>query len=247
MKCFKHWLSIVAVFFIVLAGPVHAQIPTTDVANLVQQGLQYTQQIQQYTRQGLQLQAELKNLMQNPASLLGSDIGKLINGVGGIMSATNSIGGNYAQINKNFSTTFKSPSSATLTARFTKWNSTSTSTLEGSLKAAGMHRDQFATDTDALTAMFYKSQAADGNLMALQSLSEINAMQVQQTQKLGDLVSAQNIAASTYMAAQSAKGQAAIDNDSAIQQGLADTKPTTLPALDTHKRNYKRWELYPSK
>lgn len=227
--------------------PAQAQIPTTDIANLVQQGLQYAQQIQQYTRQGLQLEAEMKNLIQNPASLLGSDVGRLINGVGGIMSATNSIGGNFSQIDKNFASTFKGPNTSTLAANFTRWHSTSTSTLEGALKAAGLHRDAFATDTDALTAMYNKSQAADGNLKAMQSLAEINAMQVQQTQKLQDLVAAQNIAASTYMAAQTAKAQSSISNDDAMQKGFADSKPAQPPTLDTSARSYQKWNLYSPK
>lgn len=205
MKIFKKWLAVSFVSFFAVISPVQAQIPTTDVANLIQQGLQYAQQIEQYKRQGEQLEAQLKNLMQNPASMLGSDVGRLISGVGSIMSATNSIGGSLSQIDRNFVATFKNPTSATLAANFAKWHSTSTSTLEGALKAAGMHRDAFATDTDALAAMYNKAQAADGTLKALQSLSEINAMQVQQTQKLQDLVAAQNIAASTYMAAQTAK------------------------------------------
>lgn len=215
--------------FFALISPAHAQIPTTDIANLVQQGLQYTQQIQQYTRQGLQLQSELKNLMQNPASLLGADVGKLINGVGGIMSATNSIGGNLAQIDRNFGSTFKSPTTATLAANFTRWHNTSTGTLEGALKAAGMHRDQFATDTDALTALYNESQASGGNLQAIQSLAKINAMQVQQTQKLGDLVAAQNIAASTYMAAQSAK------EDAKEKASTINFKATNRSSENTYK------------
>ena len=208
----KNHISFLVVFFasfFAVVLPAEAQIPVTDLASQVSQGRAFLQQIQQYTTQGLQLQAELKNLIQNPASLLGADVGNLINGVGSIMSATNSIGGDYAQINKNFSSTFKSPTTATLAANFTRWHSTSTGTLEAALKAAGMHRDQFRTDTDALTALYNESQASGGNLQAAQTLAKINTMQVQQTQKLADLVAAQNIAASTYMAAQTAKGEAA--------------------------------------
>ena len=227
----KHIIFLAVFFasFFSMVLPAQAQIPTTDIANLVQQGLQYTQQIQQYTRQGLQLESELKNLMQNPASLLGSDVGRLINGVGGIMSGANSIGGNLAQLDRNFASTFKSPTTATLAANFTRWHSTSTGTLEGALKAAGMHRDQFATDTDALTALYNESQASGGNLQAIQSLAKINSMQVQQTQKLGDLVAAQNIAASTYMAAQTAKDQAK------QEASTIRFKATELPAKSTYK------------
>ena len=248
-KMEKHIIFLVFSFasFFAAVSPAHAQIPVTDIANMQQQIAQYAQQGLQYTRQGLQLQNELKNLMNNPASLLGADVGGLINGVGSIMSATNAIGGNLAQINRNFDSTFKGPSNLSLASNFTRWHKTSTSTLEGALKAAGMHRDQFATDTDALSAMYNKSQAAGGNLQALQSLAEINAMQVQQTQKLQDLIATQNIAMATYMAAQTAKGQAATDNDDAIQRGFAATKPTAPATLDTSSRTYKKSNLYTPK
>lgn len=229
MKKFKQWLAVSFVSFFAVILPAHAQIPTTDIANLLVQGQQYSQQILQYTRQGLQIEHEIKNLMQNPASLLGADVGGLINGVGSIMSATNSIGGNFAQIDRNFSSTFKNPTMGTLSQNFTRWNSTSTSTLEGALKAAGMHRDQFATDTDALTALYNKAKASGGGLQAMQSIAEINAMQVQQTQKLGDLIATQNIAASTYMAAQSAK------EDAKEKASTINFKATNRSSENTYK------------
>lgn len=239
----KHIIFLAVAAFSCTVIPTHAQIPTTDVASILQQGLAYAQQIQQYTRQGLQLQNELKNLMQNPASLMGADVGNLINAVGGIMSVTNSIGGNFASIDRNFANTFKSPSSATLAANFTRWHSTSTSTLEGALKAAGLHRDQFATDTDALTALYNESQASGGNLQAIQSLAKINSMQIQQIQKLQDLIATQNIAANTYMAAQTAKDERVnIDVDKYKRDMLA--KPAPSPTADTPNTVYKKWNLY---
>lgn len=177
----------------------------TQIANNVQLVQQYEQQIAGYVRQGLQLQNELKHLIANPASLLGSDIGGVINGVGKIMTGGLAIGGNLAQIDKNFATTFKSPTAETLSRNFFKWHQTSTDTLEGALKAAGMHRDQYASETDALTALYNQSQATNGTLDSLQTLSQINIRQIQQLQSLGDLMATQNIASSTYMATQTAK------------------------------------------
>lgn len=213
--------SLLALVFTSLVGPGASIAGTvagfgggtevTQIANNVQLVLQYEQQVQAYLRQGLQLQNELKNLIQNPASLMGADVGNLINGVGKIMSGGLAIGGNLAQIDKNFATTFKNPTAETLSKNFFKWHQTSTDTLEGALKAAGMHRDQYASETDALAALYNQSQATNGNLDALQTLSQINIKQIQHLQKLEDLMATQNIAASTYMAAQSAKDQAVMD------------------------------------
>lgn len=239
------FLAIAAAFSCAVI-PAHAQIPVTDIASQISQGRAYAQQILQYTMQGLQLQAELKNLINNPASMLGADVGGLINGVGSIMSATNAIGSNYAAIDKNFASTFKGPNTSTLAASFTKWHSTSTSTLEGALKAAGMHRDQFATDTDALTAMYNESQASGGNLQAMQSLAKINSMQVQQTQKLQDLVAAQNIAASTYMAAQTAKDEAKNQDTEAMKKAFFDVQ-WTIPPVEKDTAARRKWNMYSPK
>ena len=177
----------------------------TQIANNVQLIQQYEQMVAGYVRQGLQLQAEMKNLIQNPASMLGKDIGGIINGVSKIYSGGKSIGGNLATIDKNFASTFKNPTAETLSKSFTRWHQTSTDTLEAALKAAGMHRDQFESDNAALQALYDQSQNTQGNLDALQTLSKFNAAQIQQMQGLKDLIASQNIAASTYMAAQNAK------------------------------------------
>lgn len=234
----------------VLAGSVAGTGGSTEftqIANNIQLASQYEQQISAYVRQGLQLQNELKNLIQNPASAMDRETGNLISGVGKLMSGGLAIGSNMAQIDKNFASTFKSPTAATLSQNFLRWHQTSTDTLEGALKAAGMHRDQFETDTDALAALYNESQASDGNLKALQTLSKINAMQVQQMQQLQDLIATQNIAASTYMAAQTAKGQARQDQQDALEAAALAAMPAKPVTLDTAPQTFKKWNLYPSK
>lgn len=215
----------------------------TQIANNIQLVIQYEQQVMGYVRQGLQLQNELTNLTKNPASLLGADIGGLINGVGTIMSGGQAIGGGLAKIDANFAKTFKSPTADTLAKSFTKWNATSTDTLEGALKAAGMHRDQFQSDTDALTALYNESQATGGNLQALQTLAKINTAQVQQMQKLGDLLATQNIASSTYMAAQTAKSEAQNQETDAVKRSLLAPNGPESNA-DTKAAPAKKWNLY---
>jgi type IV secretion system protein TrbJ len=180
----------------------------TQIANNIQLAKQYEQQIAAYVRQGIQMENEMKNLIQNPASILGTDIGRIINGVGDIMSGGNAIGANMARIDKNFASTFKSPQAASLSKNFLRWHKTNTDTLEGAMKSAGLHRDQYASETEALSALYNQSQQTNGSLDSLQTLSQINVRQIQQMQSLGDLVASQNIAASTYMATQNAKEEA---------------------------------------
>ena len=177
----------------------------TQIMNNVQLAEQYAQQVQQYATQLQQYQAQLQNLMLNPTSIMGSDVSRLMHGIGGVMQAGQSIGGTMAQIDGNFSRTYNSPLAGTFSQNFKTWTSASTDTLGAAMRSAGMHRDAFATDTAALTALFNKTQSSQGTVAAVQTLSEINVMQVQQMQKLQDLIATQNVATSNYMVSQNSK------------------------------------------
>lgn len=241
----KKLVASLFLFFSVIL-PAHAQIPVTDVASIQQQTMQYMQMGLQYTRQGLQLQNELKNLMNNPASLLGAEVGGVINGVGQIMSAGNAMGGNMARISSNFEKNFKTPQMGSMSQQFTRWHDTSTDTLQAAMKAAGLHRDSYQSDQDALAALYNQSQATQGNLQAMQTLAQINAMQVQQMQKLGDLMATQNIAANAYMAAQTAKAEAQNQDTEAMKKAFFDV-PWTIPTIEKDTAPRHKWNMYSTK
>lgn len=179
----------------------------TQIANNLQLVIAYAKQVAQHVTQLSQLQAELTNLIKNPFSLLGPEIGNMINDVGKIMSIGKSIGANLAQIDKNFGTMFKDTNALSLSASFTSWHKTSIDTLEGALKSAGLHMDKYASDTAKIQALYSDSQKTGGNLEALQTLSKINIEQIQQTQRLGNLIATQNLAASTALAQQSSRDE----------------------------------------
>lgn len=181
----------------------------TQLANNVQLVLSYAQQVEQYETQLKQWQLELKNLEQNPLSALGSTTTRIVQGVGDIMSAENSMGSTLSQIDSNFAQKYNSPVAANFAQKFKTWSSSSVGTLGAALKAAGLHRDSYATDSDALQALYNRSQSSTGTLSAVQQLSSLTSMQIQQTQKLGDLMASQNVAANTWMLSQTSKEQAA--------------------------------------
>lgn len=201
----------------------------TQIANNIQLIQSYEQQVNAYLRQGLQLQNELKHLIANPTSMLGQDVGGLLNGIGKIMSGGQSIGYNLAQIDRNFATMFKSPVAMDYSKMFTRWHKTNTDTLEGALKAIGATRDQYQTNQDALTDLYNRSQASQGNLQALQTLSQINVRQIQQLQSLQELMASQATAATTYMASQTAKDQKMVD----IATAGDDKEKRTVPQVTT--------------
>lgn len=188
----------------------------TQIMNNVQLSLQYIQQIQQYSTQLQQYQAQLQNMARAPASALGSDVPRLLQGVGGIMSAGQSIGNTMSQVDQTFSQKFQNPLAGTFSQNFKTWTNTSQDTLGAAMRAAGMHRDAFSSDTAALTALYNQSQSTDGTVAAVQKLSALVAMEIQQNQKLLDLISSQNLAAGSYMAGQVSKDQARQDRGDAI-------------------------------
>lgn len=218
----------------------------TQILNNVQLLNQYTQMLQQYSTQLQQYQAQLRNLALNPTSMMGADVNRLITGIGGVMAAGNSVGGTMASIDQKFSQTFNSPVAMSYSDRFKQLTSMSTDTLGASMRAAGMQRDSYVTDTAALTALYNKSQQSQGTTAAVQTLSEICVTLTQQIQGLKDLMATQNVASSAWMAEQTGRATAANTANDQIQAGFA-ALPTDVPALDTSKKTYKKWNLYPPK
>lgn len=216
----------------------------TQILNNIQLVTSYAKQTEQFIMQGLQYEAQLKHLMSNPASALGGDAEALINGIGGMMAAGNSIGGTLSAIDKNFAAKFNSPLAASYSTNFATWTNTSKDTLKAAMRAAGMRRDAYTSDAAAIQALYTQSQNTSGDLQALQTLAQINIKQIQQMQALVDLMSTQNIASSTYMAAQGSKGQAAQDRSDGIQAAAIATLPSAPTTLVNSPQTYKKWNLY---
>ena len=183
----------------------------TQMRNELELISKYERQVEEYVKEGSQLQTQITNLIKNPAPLLGAEVGGLINKIGEIMSKGNSIGLTIAQIDKNFAGTFKNSMVMALANGFTKWHATSIDTLEAAIKSAGLQNEKFEDETAKIQALFNSSQAAEGNLSALQSLSAINSHMLKQMQSLGQLISVQNLAASTYMAEKTSQEKIRID------------------------------------
>lgn len=204
-----------------LAGTVAGTGGSTEVTQILNnlQLIQaYEQQVQQYVLQGKQVEAELRNLIYNPTSILGDDVGKMINTIGSIYNGGQSIGYNLAQIDQNFARTFKSPTAGNLAKMFTSWHQTNTDTLQSALRAVGAQRDNYASSQAALTDLYNRSQTTNGNLDALQTLSQINVRQIQELQSLKEMMATQTTAAATYMATQNAKDQKGLDDATGLMR-----------------------------
>ncbi|AMR80275.1 hypothetical protein [Cupriavidus nantongensis] len=210
----------------------------TQILNNLQLIQSYEQQVQAYVRQGLQVQHELQNLIANPTSVLGPEVGQMINTIGQIWNGGNTMGYNLAQIDKNFATTFKSPTAGNFAKMFTSWHQTNTDTLQSALRTIGTQRDQYASSQAALTDLYNRSQATNGNLDSLQTLSQINIRQIQELQKLQELMASQAQAATTYMASQTAKDQKGLDDATGLMQ------PYQRPIPAAQSAPAPKWNLF---
>ncbi|CAJ0802664.1 hypothetical protein LMG7141_04141 [Ralstonia condita] len=214
---YKHHTKTLCAFMAVVIGAVPTvslagsvagtggSTEVTQILNNLQLIQQYEQQVSTYVRQGLQYEAQLKNLIQNPASILPTDVQQMITGVSSIMSGGQSIGYNLQQIDANFASTFRSPQAKNFSDRFKQWNATGTDTFNSVLKVVGLQRDQYNSNQAALTDLYNRSQSTNGNLDALQTLSQINIRQIQQMQGLQELMAAQSQAETTYMQTQTSR------------------------------------------
>ena len=180
----------------------------TQIANNLQLVQQYEQQVMGYVQQGLQLQADIDNLIRNPFSLLGKDIGGVINQVGSIMSGANSIAGGVAQVDRNFATKFKYTPAKNMASNFTSWHDTSTASLDKVLKGVDLHRADYASDTARIAAVVQASANNKGPTAGLDTLRDINLLQIEHTRKLGELLATQHEAQATYLAGQVARDEA---------------------------------------
>jgi len=81
---------------------------------------------------------------------------------------------------------------------YQNWSTTNRDTIAGTLKAAGLTADQFASEESTMSSLRSMSESADGQMKALQVGHEIAAQQVAQFQKLRGLVSQQTTMMGTW-------------------------------------------------
>jgi len=196
----------------------------TQIANNLELGSSYIQQLTAYSMQIQQYNSQLQNMMLNPASINPQNVNNLIQRTGQIMGATNSIGASQATVTQNFANTYQSPQAASFAAQYQNINQTTTSTLGAALASAGSHRDAQASDAQNLQTLYDASQNSQGELAALQTLSQIVNHLDQQIMKMIDLISTQNIASSTYMASQQSATQA-------VNAALGTPDTTPVPSM----------------
>lgn len=158
----------------------------------------------------LQYQAMIKHLQENPLGAVLPNLGLLVTNANKILANGSDIGNNMSKVGDNIAKTFKNPQ-GDFGFKFRVWTNASKEALTGAMLNAGLVREQFADDSTALQALITKNQASVGDLGALKTLGEFSAAQLQESIKLRDLISAQQLAVNNYMMVETNKKQAEVD------------------------------------
>lgn len=108
----------------------------------------------------------------------------------------------------------KAPASSMMPDRYEKWSEQSRDNIKSAMEAANMNTSYFESEDAQLARMVSRSQSAAGRMQAIQAGNEIASQNVQQLQKLRDLIATQINMQGNYMAQE----QDRIQLDDALRQ-----------------------------
>jgi type IV secretion system protein TrbJ len=197
-----------AAFVIGSVSPAFAGVPV--YATEWTQLLNHIELINQYIKQGMQYTTQLQHLQQaviagtrNPMQIFGNvqlDLQQLGNSVQGGLSLAYSM----QNLNGVFSQRF--PGYAVQGTNFSNqyqlWNKTALDTIQGTLRAAGLHSNQMQSEQQILQGLRQLSGSAVGEMEATQVGVQIGEQQVEQLQKLRELMLADLQSKSAFQSSQ---------------------------------------------
>ncbi|EMK8991719.1 TPA: P-type conjugative transfer protein TrbJ [Escherichia coli] len=169
--------------------------------NTAQQLATQIQQYQNMVTQGLSL----------PNSMFGS-IAADLQSVANIYTKSQALGRQIQNMDSQFNTQFpgfesylnQAANSAEVPARdrYQKWSEQGRDNVKAAMEAANLNTGTFESEDAQLARMVSRSQSAAGRMQAIQAGNEIASHNVQQLQKLRDLVATQINMQGNYMAQQ---------------------------------------------
>ena len=179
-------------------------------ATEITQMLNHVELINQYIRQGLQYQSQLQQLQQqitagtrNPAQIFGniqSDLQQLGNTVQGGLSLAytmQNLNGVYSQRFPGYA-----PQGTNFSTQYQTWGKTVLDTVMGTLRAAGLQGNQLQSEQSILQGLRGLSGSAVGEMEAAQVGVQISEQQVEQLQKLRELMLADLQSKAAFQSAQ---------------------------------------------
>ena len=192
-----------------LAAPAAATLAVIDVANLAQNTMTALRMVESIVKQIEIIRnqmTQIENMVQNTSrwgGLWDADALPRLRRLGQIIEQEQAIAYQMAGIDAEFRRRFPGYRPVTDWGReYELWTRTTMDTLRGTLSAAGLHADNFATEQGRIQALQQMSDSAGGRMQALQVGNMMAAEQIQQLVQLRQLILAQMNAQNVYMAHQ---------------------------------------------
>ncbi|POR72263.1 P-type conjugative transfer protein TrbJ [Pseudomonas syringae] len=198
-------------------APVYA-IYCSNCSTFYQQMFEYAEQVNTALNTAEQLQTQIQqyqNMVTQgtglPDSMFGSiaaDLKSVVN----IYNRSQALGRQIQNMDSQFNTAFpgfdsylnQAANSAEVPAqdRYQKWSQQGRDNVKTAMEAANLNTSTFEPEDAQLARMVARSQSAVGRMQAIQAGNEIASQNVQQLQKLRDLMAIQINMQGNYMAQQ---------------------------------------------
>lgn len=219
--------------FLVTPTPAYA-IYCSNCSTFYQQMFQYVEEVNTALTSAEQLSTQISqynNMVTQGISLPNSMYGSIaadLKSVANIYTRSQALGRNIQNMDSQFNTQFPSwqnylneaansaqyPASQTMPDRYEKWSEQGRDNVKTAMESANMNTSTFESENAQLDRMMARSQSSAGRMQAIQAGNEISAQNVQQLQKLRDLLATQVNMQGNYMAQQ----QNRADLDDALRQ-----------------------------
>lgn len=218
------WRSLITVFTLLFTWQNAFAIYCTNCSTFYQQMFEYAEAVNTALNTAEQLSTQVQqynNMVTQGTPLPNSMFGRITQDMQRVTSIYNraqSLGRNVANLDSQFNTQFpgyeaylqkflQSNSKATdvMPDRYEKWSAQGFDNAKRAMQAAGMNTSTFETEDEHLEQLVNRSQSSSGRMQAIQAGNEIAASNVQQLQKLRDLVATQITLQGNYIAQETAR------------------------------------------
>lgn len=215
----KQFLKVmVSVLILLFSGRNAFAIYCTNCSTFYQQMFEYAEAVSTTLNTAEQLKTQIQqyqNMVTQgtglPSSMFGS-IAADLKSVANIYTRSQSLGRQITNMDSQFTTVFpgfgsylnQAANSAEVPARdrYQKWSEQNRGSLKAALEAANLNTSTFESEDAQLDQIVARSQSAVGRMQAIQAGNEIASQNVQQLQKLRDLLATQINMQGNYMAQQ---------------------------------------------
>lgn len=203
-------VSVFGLATVTVPAPVHAQWVVTDPMHTIQtilaEAYRAADSAADYAQQYQQLQTQLQqyqNMVQQAASLpdsVWSNVTNDLQRLAQLQSQSRSISHTMGNLDERFRSSFSGydtylqqmgQGNFDPSTKYRQWADEGYDNARFAIRAAGMQASMFQSEDQVMQSLVNQSQSAQGRMQAIQVGNQIAAQQVQQMQKLRELIATQ--------------------------------------------------------